>query len=291
MTGRHGEPPGRSGRRRSAWLRLWPLALLLTGAVLAYALGLGQYLSLGALAEYREALAVFIETRPLAAVLIYVAAYALCTACLVPGTILTLAGGFLFGRWLGTGLAVTAATLGGSLLFLIVRSALEPLVHRQIGPLVERLRPALEQDGFWYLLSLRFMPVVPFWLGNVAPAMVGMRLPVFAAATALGILPATLVYAWIGAGLVARPVRRAVAAGGAALPGPGGAGAAHRLVAGPARRRRRGRCRGRGGEDGRAPDAAGQAAAARLPALRERPKRLAGPCPTGGGQPGYGAKK
>ncbi|ATR22455.1 putative membrane spanning protein [Roseomonas mucosa] len=195
-------PGGWPGRRPGgAWLRLWPLALLLAGGVLAYALGLGRYLSLGALAEYREALAVFVETRPLQAVLIYVAAYAFCTACLVPGTILTLAGGFLFGRWLGAGLAVTAATLGGSLLFLIVRSALEPLVHRQIGPLVERLRPALEQDGFWYLLSLRFMPVVPFWLGNVAPAMVGMRLPVFAAATALGILPATLVYAWIGAGL------------------------------------------------------------------------------------------
>ncbi|UPG72774.1 TVP38/TMEM64 family protein [Roseomonas gilardii subsp. gilardii] len=197
--GRPGRQPG--GRSGGTWLRLWPLALLLAGGVLAYALGLGRYLSLGALAEYRETLAVFVETHPLQAVLIYVVAYALCTACLVPGTILTLAGGFLFGRWLGTGLAVTAATLGGSLLFLIVRSALEPLVHRQIGPLVERLRPSLEQDGFWYLLSLRFMPVVPFWLGNVAPAMVGMRWPVFAAATALGILPATLVYAWIGAGL------------------------------------------------------------------------------------------
>jgi uncharacterized membrane protein YdjX (TVP38/TMEM64 family) len=112
-----------------------------------------------------------------------------------------MAGGLLFGIWVGTALAAAAATTGACLLFLAVRMALAPVVARRAGRLVEKLRPGLERDGGWYLLSLRLLPIVPYWLGTIAPALVGMRLLPFVVGTALGILPGTAVFAGLGAGL------------------------------------------------------------------------------------------
>ena len=80
------------------------------------------------------------------------------------------------------------------------RTALARLFCARAGPFLERIRPGLERDGFSYLLALRLIPVLPFWLLNLAPALVGMRLVPFALATLIGIIPGTLVFASIGAG-------------------------------------------------------------------------------------------
>lgn len=191
-----------TGKAGSGWLRLWPVAALAAGLGAAWALGLFRYVSLDALAHYRETLGRLVEARPFAAALLYLGVYAAAVSLSVPaGPVLTMAGGLLFGRWLGAGLAAPAATAGACVLFLAVRSALAPTVARRAGPLVDRLRPELERDGFWFLLSLRLLPIVPYPVGSIAPALVGMPLPAFAAATALGILPGTVVFASIGAGL------------------------------------------------------------------------------------------
>ncbi len=182
--------------------RLWPLALIAVAVALAYAFGLHRYLSLDALAAHRAALVDLVAQRPVAAAMLYVAAYVGVVALSLPGgAVMTLAGGFLFGPWLGTALTVVGATVGACLLFLAARSALAPFVAERAGPLLERVRPGLERDGFFYLLSLRLIPVVPFWLANLAPALVGMRFFPYAAATAIGIVPGTAVFAGIGAGL------------------------------------------------------------------------------------------
>jgi uncharacterized membrane protein YdjX (TVP38/TMEM64 family) len=96
---------------------------------------------------------------------------------------------------------VVGATLGACALFLAARYALAATLAARAGPLLGRVREGLARDGFWYLLSLRLIPVVPFWLVNLAPALAGMALPPFAAATFLGIIPGTAVFAGIGAGL------------------------------------------------------------------------------------------
>jgi len=128
--------------------------------------------------------------------------YALVVAVSLPGgVVMTLAGGLLFGAWLGTALTVAGATLGACALFLAARSALAPLVAGRAAGLVDRIRPGLERDGFFYLLTLRLIPAVPFWLANLAPALVGMPFGAFAAATFIGIIPGTAVFAGIGAGL------------------------------------------------------------------------------------------
>jgi uncharacterized membrane protein YdjX (TVP38/TMEM64 family) len=187
---------------RPAWRRLWPIGLILAVLALAYALGLHRLLSFEALAAHRASLGGFVAAQPLAAALAYLAAYVAVVAFSLPGgAVMTLAGGFLFGPWLGAGLAVAGATIGACLLFLAARHALAEVLERRAGPLLGRVREELRRGGFWYLLSLRLLPVVPFWLVNLAPALAGMALSPYAAATFLGIIPATVVYAGIGAGL------------------------------------------------------------------------------------------
>lgn len=188
--------------RRTDWRRLWPLALILAAFALAYAFGLQRYLSFEALAAHRAALAGFVAARPVASLLLYALAYMAVIAFSLPfGVVLTLAGGFLFGTWLGAAAAAASATLGACLFFLAARHALAETLARRGGPLLARVRQRMDRDGFWYLLSLRLVTVVPFWLVNLAAPLTGMRLLPFAAGTILGILPATTVFASIGAGL------------------------------------------------------------------------------------------
>lgn len=185
-----------------AWRRLWPLGVLAAVAAAAYLLGLHRWLSFESLAAHRTALTGFVSGSPLLAALLYVGAYVLVAAFSLPGgAVMTVTGGFLFGPWAGAALAVAGATLGASALFGAARYALAETLARRAGPLLGRVRDELRRDGFWYLLSLRLIPVVPFWLANLAPALAGMPFPAYAAATFLGIIPGTAVFAGIGAGL------------------------------------------------------------------------------------------
>jgi uncharacterized membrane protein YdjX (TVP38/TMEM64 family) len=187
---------------RPALARVRPLLLLAGLVALAWATGATRLLSFEALAAHRAALDAWVAARPVLAAGAYVLAYVLVVALSLPGgVVMTLAGGLLFGPWLGTGLTVVGATIGACLLFLAARSALAPLVAGRAAGLIGRIRPGLERDGFFYLLTLRLIPVVPFWLANLAPALVGMPFGAYAAATALGIIPGTAVFSGIGAGL------------------------------------------------------------------------------------------
>ncbi len=137
-----------------------------------------------------------------AAAAFYVLIYAgLAAFCVPVGPAMSMAGGALLGIWAGTACAVAGATTGAVLLFLFARSTLGTALARRRGVLIARIRPRLERDGFSALLALRLAPVVPSWLLNLAAALTGMRLRPFAVATALGIAPATAVFASAGAGL------------------------------------------------------------------------------------------
>jgi uncharacterized membrane protein YdjX (TVP38/TMEM64 family) len=182
--------------------RALPLLLILALLALAYAAGLHRALSWEALAARQADLRGWVEARPLATALAYVAVYAGAVAVSLPGAVvITVAGGLLFGTLAGAVLAVTGASLGAVAVFLLARGVLAPVLAARAGPFLARLRPGLERDGFSYLLALRLIPVLPFWLVNLAPALVGMRLAPFAAATVLGIIPATTVFASVGAGI------------------------------------------------------------------------------------------
>lgn len=191
-----------TARPAAALARAWPLLALLALLAAAWGSGLTRFLSFEALAEHRAALDAWVGASPALAAAAYVLAYVVVVALSLPGgAVMTLAGGLLFGPWFGAALAVGGATLGACLLFLAARSALAPLVAGRAAGLLGRVRPGLERDGFFYLLTLRLVPVVPFWLANLAPALVGMRFGPYAAATAIGIVPGAAVFAGMGAGL------------------------------------------------------------------------------------------
>jgi uncharacterized membrane protein YdjX (TVP38/TMEM64 family) len=182
--------------------RFWPLALLLAAIAAAWASGLAQQISWAALARNQAALGAWVGSHPIAAPALYVVIYAAAAALSLPeGAVLTVAGGLLFGTLFGGLLAVAGSTTGAIVLFLAVRHHLAEAIARRGGKFLDRARAGLERDGFSYLLAIRLVPAFPFWLVNLAAALSGMRLLPYAAATLLGILPATFVYASIGAGI------------------------------------------------------------------------------------------
>jgi uncharacterized membrane protein YdjX (TVP38/TMEM64 family) len=181
--------------------RLLPLCLLVMAGLAFVAIGGGRYLSFAALAENRDWLYGLVQRWGFAAGLVYIAVYSGLVALSVPGAaVLTIAGGFLFGPWIGTLCAVVGATLGATGIFLATRAGLGGLAQRA-GPLVGKLEAGFRADAFNYLLVLRLVFIVPFWLVNLVPALVGVRLSTFVLATFLGIIPGTFVYASFGNGL------------------------------------------------------------------------------------------
>jgi uncharacterized membrane protein YdjX (TVP38/TMEM64 family) len=181
--------------------RLVPLGLLVAAGITFIAAGGHHYLTFAALAENRDWLCGLVQRWGFVAAFLYVAVYAGLVALSVPGgAVMTIAGGFLFGTWLGTLCAVIGATLGATGIFLATRAGLGGLARRA-GPLAGKLEAGFRADAFSYLLVLRLVFVVPFWLVNLVPALVGVRLSTFVLATFLGIIPGSFVYASFGNGL------------------------------------------------------------------------------------------
>jgi uncharacterized membrane protein YdjX (TVP38/TMEM64 family) len=182
--------------------RLVVLAVLVAAAVAAYiALGRGA-ISLEALVHNRAAINAFVIRHAALAVLAYTVIYAVAVSLSLPGAaFLTMAGGFLFGLLTGAAAAVVGATIGATVIFLVARTALgEPLL-KCAGPRASQLAQGFRDDAFNYLLFLRLVPAFPFFLVNLVPAFAGVKLSTFVAATALGIIPAALVYSFAGMGL------------------------------------------------------------------------------------------
>ncbi len=190
---------GPTGRR---WLRWLPLAALGLAAAAVLATGVDQELRPAALAAYREAAVAFVAAHQAGAALAYVGAYAAAVALSIPGgVVFSMIGGFLFGTGLGTVLVVIGATAGACGVFLATRTALGPILRARAGPWVGRLARGFREDALSYLLFLRLVPLFPFWLVNVVPALLGVRLSVYCLATLAGIIPGALVFASVGSGL------------------------------------------------------------------------------------------
>jgi uncharacterized membrane protein YdjX (TVP38/TMEM64 family) len=190
-----------SPRYHFSFCRLIPLGLLLIAAAV-FTLGGGHhYLTFAQLAEHRALLSDLVARWGILAATGFVLGYAGLTALSVPGAMLmTLAGGFLFGCWLGALYALIGATIGASAVFLAARAGLAGLAERA-GPRVQRLQDGFREDALSYLLCLRLMPIFPFWLVNLVAGASGMSLSVYVAATFFGMIPGALVYAGIGHGV------------------------------------------------------------------------------------------
>ena len=187
--------PGFSARR------LVPLGLLVAAGIAFVAGGGRHYLTFATIAANREWLCALVVRWGFIAALFYIAAYAVLVVLSVPGAVvLTIAGGFLFGTWLGGLCAVVGATLGATGVFLAARAGLGGLAQRA-GPFIGKLEAGFRADAFNYLLVLRLVPLFPFWLVNLVPALAGVGLPTYMIATFIGIIPGTFIYASLGSGL------------------------------------------------------------------------------------------
>jgi uncharacterized membrane protein YdjX (TVP38/TMEM64 family) len=193
--------PAKSMESRA--IRRWlPLLVIVLGAGLFFAFGLQRYLSLEALRANRDWLYWQVSDHLALVVAIYMLVYAGVVTLSLPGaTILTLAGGCLFGLWVATGVTIFAATLGATLLYLAARTAFADLLRARAAPWLKRLSTGFRENAFSYLLFLRLAPAFPFFVVNLVPAFLGVQLRTFVLATFIGIIPGTFVYASVGAGL------------------------------------------------------------------------------------------
>jgi uncharacterized membrane protein YdjX (TVP38/TMEM64 family) len=195
-----GAAPAPAGRL--SFFRFLPVVLIAAGFAAGYLFGLHEYLSLKALAESRDALIARVEANQIAAGLVYMLAYATATAFAFPAaSILTIAGGFLFGWLAGGAMTAIAATIGATAIFLAARTALGDVLQKKAGPRIGRLGEGFRQNAFSYLLILRLAPVFPFFVVNIAPAFFSVPTRTFVTATLIGILPGTFVYAYLGEGI------------------------------------------------------------------------------------------
>ena len=183
-------------------LRFGPAALVLLAIVALLRTGVVGRLSIDSLKANRGALMAFVHAHPTESLLGYLAVYVATVALSLPtALILTLTGGFLFGAWLGGAAAAVGCTLGATIVFLISRLTTGDAVEAKTGPRVRALAEEIKKDAFFYLLTLRLIPVMPFWLSNVAAGLIAIRVSTFFTATLIGILPVALIYAGVGSGL------------------------------------------------------------------------------------------
>jgi uncharacterized membrane protein YdjX (TVP38/TMEM64 family) len=132
----------------------------------------------------------------------YVLLYVAVVALSIPGaTVMSIAGGFLFGWALSIPATLIAATVGAVLVFEIVKTSFGAALAERAGPLVQRLSRGFSANAFSLLLFLRLTPVFPFWAVNAVAGLCRIPLRSFVAATALGIIPGCIALALIGSGL------------------------------------------------------------------------------------------
>jgi uncharacterized membrane protein YdjX (TVP38/TMEM64 family) len=182
-------------------VRFLPLAIIAVISVTAITMGWYKQLSLVGLVDRRAEIDAFVAEHRIAAVAASAGIYALAVSLSLPGAaFLTICCGMIFGALVGGLTAIVGATVGVTVIFLIAETAFGGWLIRRAGRRVESLATGFRADAFNYLLFLRLVPVFPFWLVNLVPALCGVGLTTFVAATALGIIPGTFAFAFFGAG-------------------------------------------------------------------------------------------
>lgn len=193
--------PARKSSPYAALRRWGPLLVILAAMALAFAMGWHKYLSFETIGTNYELLREFIAAHFVVALVIYMLVYVVMVALSLPGgLVLTVTGGLLFGWLAGAVATVVGATLGATAIFLIAKSSLGEALANKAGAWLSKLRDGFKENALSYLLFLRLVPAFPFWLVNLAPALLGVTLRTYVIGTAIGIIPGTLAFSVAGAG-------------------------------------------------------------------------------------------
>ncbi|MGL4710776.1 MAG: FAD-dependent oxidoreductase, partial [Aeromonas veronii] len=179
------------------------LALVMGGLIgTFFALDLGRYLTLDALQAQQAAVAQWVDSHFVSASLLFVLIYVLSTALSLPGaSLLTLGGSAVFGVAWGLLLVSFASTLGATLAFLSARFLLRDWVTARFGDKLATFQSGMAKEGAFYLLSLRLIPIFPFFLVNLLMGLTPIRVSTYYWVSQLGMLPGTFVYVLAGSEL------------------------------------------------------------------------------------------
>ncbi|MFK7746619.1 MAG: TVP38/TMEM64 family protein [Roseobacter sp.] len=188
----------------SSWTRRLPLFIILVVAAVG-AFTLKDYFTFDALRDNREALIAFRDANLVLTALGFVLAYVVIVAFSLPGALIaTLTGGFLFGTLGGSLLSVSGATVGATAIFLAARHGfgekLKARMDASVGTL-GKFTKGLDENQWSMLFFMRLVPVVPFFVANLIPAFLAVPVHRYVVSTFLGIIPGSLVYSSVGAGL------------------------------------------------------------------------------------------
>jgi uncharacterized membrane protein YdjX (TVP38/TMEM64 family) len=170
--------------------KLITVTAIALGIGLFFYLDLGRFLSLEALKDNRDQLLAFAEANYGTAVMLFILMYIVVTGLSLPGAvILTLAGGFLFGSVPATLYVNLGATTGATLAFLAARYVLKDWVEHKFGRWLEPLQQGFANNAFSYLMTLRLIPLFPFFVVNLVSGLTRVSVGTYVGATALGIIP------------------------------------------------------------------------------------------------------
>lgn len=190
------------GSATPLWKRLLPIGVIVAALGLFFALGGPDYVSMDALRDNRETLSDFVSRNFLLTFLGFVAIYTVLVAISFPGAgFMTIFGGFLFGAFGGAAAAVLGATTGATLIFLAARYAVGDALTKKAGPYMQKFEAGLKENELSYMFILRLVPLFPFFIVNIVPALFNVKLRNYVIATLFGIIPGSLVYASIGDGI------------------------------------------------------------------------------------------
>ena len=165
-----------------------------------------EWISFEALKENRAEISEFRDKNFTLSIVIFWVFYVILVVFSLPGAaVASVSGGFLFGLGAGLLINITAASTGAALLFLLVRYGMKSFRYNKSNTLnsnfVIKIKNALVTNQISIMLTLRLVPVVPFFLANILPALVGVRLFNFIWTTIIGIIPGGIVFTWIGVGV------------------------------------------------------------------------------------------
>jgi len=172
--------------------------LLIAAMLLVRISGIDDYITFENFKKNRDVLQAFVNNHYTLSVVGYIIIY-ISTGFFVPGAIpLTVIGGFLFGVLLGTVYVCIGATLGATLAFFSARHLIGNWIQKKYSNQLRRFNEEIEKNGHYYLLTLRIIPIFPFFLVNFFAGLTNIPYKVFLWTLLITALPGTVIYAFAG---------------------------------------------------------------------------------------------
>lgn len=179
--------------------RLILLGLFVLTVFILYQMDVANYISADYLQKNIDVIKGYIEQNYCLSVLCYIALLSLVIACSIPlGILLPIFGGFLFGWLPGLLYSIAAASIGGTIAFLVSRYLIGEYFQKRFGPRLEKFNTELDQYGYLYLLGLHFFPVTPFFVLNILSGLTRIPIVTFLWTTVVGVAPAFAIYSYLG---------------------------------------------------------------------------------------------